>query len=124
MLENTLSIVIESLKNKHNLSEYQIKQLLKVMKFWKKDDYIYPGYLKSKLNISIIDAYGILETVKSMGILDNVYEVYCRECSKSKGVFLNTLTSMEEDLSCDFCNHEFNSLEDTIVLYKVISDGE
>lgn len=120
MLENTLSIVIENLKSKHNLKDYQVKQLSRNMKFWKRGDYIYPGHIKSKLNISIIAAYEILETIKSMGILDNVYEVYCRNCSKSKGIFLDTLTDIKEDLSCDFCNHEFNSLEDTIALYKVI----
>lgn len=123
MLENTLSIVIENLRNRHDLTEYQVEKLSKIMKFWKKGDYIYPGHLKSKLNISIIDAYKLLETVKAIGLIDNVYEVYCRKCSKSKGIFLNTLTSMNEDLSCDFCNHEFNSLEDTIALYKVIKDG-
>jgi len=124
MLENTLSIVVESLRNKHKLTEYQVKQLSRVMKFWKNGDYIYPGHLKSKLNISIIDAYELLEIVKSMGFIDNVYEVYCRKCSKSKGIFLNTLTSMKEDLSCDFCNHKFGTLEDNIALYKVIKDEQ
>ncbi|WP_252225470.1 hypothetical protein [Clostridium sp. ZBS2] len=124
MLENTLSIVIENLKIKHNLTDYQIKQLSKSMKFWKTGDYIYPGHIKSKLNISIISAYEILETIKLMGILDNVYEVYCRKCSKSKGVFLDTLTDIKEDLCCDFCNYKFDALKDTITLYKVIYNGK
>lgn len=123
MLENTLSTVIENLRNKHNLTDYQVKKLEGFMKYWKVNDYIYPGLLKSKLNISIKDAYQILEYIKSLGILENAYEVYCRQCSKSKGIYLKSLTSMPEDLSCDFCNKEFNPLEDTVVLYKVKNNG-
>lgn len=124
MLENTLSTVIENLKSRHNLTNYQVKQLSRNMKYWKCGDYIYPGHIKSKLNTSIISAYEILETIKLMGIVDNVYEVYCRNCSKSKGIFLDTLTDINEDLSCDFCNHKFDALEDTIALYKVISNED
>ena len=123
MLESTLLNVIESLKIKHKLTAYQERKLTNYMRYWKEDDYIYPGVLKSKLNISIKETYEILEYIKSLGILENVFEVYCKSCSKSKGLYLKSLTDMPEDLSCDFCNHEFNVLEDTIVLYKVKSNG-
>lgn len=123
MLENTLITVIENLKIKHRLTEYQERKLTDFIKYWKINDYIYPGLLKSKLNISIKDAYEILEYIKSLGILENAFEVYCRKCSKSKGIYLKSLVDIPQDLSCDFCNNEFNSLEDTVVLYKVITNG-
>lgn len=123
MLENTLITVIENLKIKHKLTEYQVRKLTDFIKYWKINDYIYPGLLKSKLNISIKDAYEILEYIKSLGILENAFEVYCRKCSKSKGIYLKSLVDIPQDLSCDFCNNEFNSLEDTVVLYKVITNG-
>lgn len=123
MLENTLITVIENLKIKHKLTEYQERKLTDFIKYWKINDYIYPGLLKSKLNISIKDAYEILEYIKSLGILENAFEVYCRKCSKSKGIYLKSLVDIPQDLSCDFCNNEFNSLEDTVVLYKVITNG-
>lgn len=123
MLESTLLTVTESLRNRYKLTSYQEKKLVEFIRYWKINDYIYPGVLKSKLNISIKDAYEILENIKSMDILENVYEVYCKKCSKSKGVYLKSLNSLPEDISCDFCNHEFNVLNDTIVLYKVKSNG-
>lgn len=123
MLESTLLTVIENLKSKHKLTVYQEKKLTEFMRYWKTNDYIYPGVLKSKLNISIQEAYGILEDVKSIGLLENAFEVYCKKCSKSKGIYLRSLTDMPEALSCDFCNHEFNALEDTVVLYKVKTNG-
>lgn len=119
MLESILLPVIENLKNRHKLTLYQEKKLTDYMRYWKEDDYIYPGVLKSKLNISIQEAYEMLEYIKSLGLLEYAFEVYCKKCSKSKGLYLQTLTDMPKDLSCDFCNHEFNALEDTIVLYKV-----
>ena len=53
MLESTLLNVIESLKIKHKLTSYQERKLTDYMRYWKEDDYIYPGVLMSMLNISI-----------------------------------------------------------------------
>ncbi|SHH90541.1 hypothetical protein SAMN02745135_02616 [Caloranaerobacter azorensis DSM 13643] len=122
MSPDILLNVIENLKTKYNLTEYQIKQLSKSMKTWKLNDRVYPSALKSRINVDIVTMYKILEEIKDMGILETNYEVYCFECSRFKGKLLRTLTDMPEDLTCDFCNHTFDPLEDTIKIYRVIKD--
>lgn len=83
-------------------------------------DYVYPGHLKSKLAIDIKTAYKILEELKKQGYLTNLYEVYCFECNKSKGIFLDSLEKFELDWYCDFCGKSLSLGEDVIVLYKVV----
>jgi len=84
-------------------------------------DFIYAGHLKSKLGIDIKKAYEILEELKEDGFLTNLYEVYCTNCSRSKGLFLNSIKDFKEDMCCEFCDYELKPLEDLIVLYKVVS---
>lgn len=62
----------------------------------------------------------MLEELKSKGYLTTIYEVYCNECSRSKGIFLNSISEFNEDYCCDFCNKQLNPMDNLIVLYKVI----
>ena len=122
MLESILYEVIENLKQKHSLTDYQIQELQLSLKYWYKKTLVYPSALKSKLNVDILKMYEILEDIKSMGILERNYEVYCAKCSHFKGKILRTPTDMDKDLSCDFCNHEFDPLNDTIMIYRVVKE--
>ncbi|MGG0480450.1 hypothetical protein ABE039_20780 [Priestia megaterium] len=120
MLENILSTAIKNLTDKHELTEYQVKQLKKYVELWDEGEYIYPSTLKSKLNVDIVKTYKMLEVMRKMGILQRSYEVYCPNCHRFKGKILTTLTEVDPDLNCDFCNHDFDPLEDTIMIYKVL----
>lgn len=62
----------------------------------------------------------MLEDLKEQGFLSNIYEVYCFDCNKSKGIFLDSITSFSPDMCCDFCGKELTLEENIIVLYKVI----
>lgn len=83
-------------------------------------DFIYAGQLKSRLVISIEEAYRILEDLKNEGFLINIYEVYCHDCSRSTGKFLNSLEEFNSESYCDFCGKLFTLEENVIVLYKVV----
>lgn len=87
----------------------------------KEGDYIYPGHLKSKLNVDIHVAYEILEELKKLGFVQNLFEVYCFDCNKSKGIFLDSLEHFNPDWHCDFCDQPLSIENNIIVLYKVIS---
>jgi len=121
MSEITLLNVIENLKNSYRLSEYQKAKCDEFFSFIKIGDYIYPGNLKSKICISISEAYSFMEELRKHGFVINVYEVYCSSCGKSKGIYLESLVDFKEDSACDFCNEELSPDNDLIVLYKVIS---
>lgn len=122
MLEGISQTVIDNLKQKHSLTDYQTNQLQLSLKHWTKNTLVYPSALKSKLNVEILKMYDMLEDIRAMGILERNYEVYCFKCSHFKGKILKTPTDMPEDLSCDFCNHEFDPLNDTIMIYRVVKD--
>lgn len=70
--------------------------------------------------MNIKTAYLFMEDLKTAGFVKNIYEVYCMECGKSKGIFLDTLTDFDENYTCDFCGSSLSVSKDIIVLYKVL----
>ena len=83
-------------------------------------DFIYPGHLKSKMVVDIKVAYQLLEKLKKQGFLIILYVVYCFDCNKSKGIFLESLEEFNPDWHCDFCEKQMSIDENIIVLYKVV----
>lgn len=112
------------MKSRYSLTPYQVRSLSKLISVWHEGDYIYPGHVKSKTCIEITQVYNILETFKEKGYVDIIYEIYCTGCSRTKGKFITTLSDIDENTTCDFCNKTLNTLDDTIALYKVIKEGE
>ena len=120
MSKNTLCNAIKTLELQYPLSEYQKKKYEGFFSVLKPGDFIYPGSLKSKMAVDIKIAYAMLEELKKQGFLKTIYEVYCFECSKSKGIFLESLEEFDPDWHCDFCNKPLSLENDIIVLYKVV----
>lgn len=112
---------MKNLELKMNLTSYQKKQCEEYFNLLKEGDYIYPGYLKSKMFTEIEVVYKLLETLKNEGYLVKQYEVYCKNCCESKGVFLNSISEFNADIYCDFCNKPMNALDNLVILYKVIA---
>lgn len=106
---------------KYQLTPYQQKKCREFFLVQKKGDYIYAGHLKSKLSIDITTAYKMLEELKEQEYLSVIYEVYCYSCSRSKGIFLESLSDFDKDGYCDYCGIKLSPFENIIVLYKVIS---
>lgn len=102
------------------MTPYQQKKSEEYFSILRPGDYVYPGHLKSKLVIDIKEAYYILEELKKQGYLRNLYEIYCFDCNKSKGIFLDSLEQFDPDLYCDFCGKKLSIEENIIVLYKVV----
>lgn len=102
------------------MSEYQQKKCREFFCAQKVNDFIYAGHLKSKISVDIKVAYQMLEELKKEGFLSNLYEIYCFDCNKSKGIFLDSVASFNPDLYCDFCQKKLTVEENIIVLYKVI----
>lgn len=120
MSEVTLLSVIENLKKQYNLTPYQRKQCDKLFSIIHPGDFVYPGHLKAKLVIDIKTACLFMEDLKKAGFVKNIYEVYCTQCGRSRGIFLETLTDFDEDFTCDSCNNLLSISQDIIVLYKVL----
>lgn len=120
MSEITLINAVKNLKAVYHLTEYQNKKLESYFSAVLIGDYIYPGVLKSKTGIDIKIIYEIMEELKKQNFVNNIYEIYCSNCYRSKGRFLESLREFKEDFYCDFCDEKLNIAEDIIVLYKVV----
>ena len=120
MSEPTLLAAITNLQAKYHLNHYQSSKCHDFFSYIKIGDLIYPGHFKSKILVDIKTAYSFMEELKNLGFVKNVYEVYCTECGKSKGVFIESLSDFKIDMACDFCSKDLSVFEDVIVLYKVI----
>lgn len=101
------------------MTPYQQRKLDEVFSVIKPGDFIYAGQLKSKIVISIEVAYQFLEEIKKCGFLTNIYEIYCHDCGKSTGMFLESLDEFTDDKYCDYYGKNFSLEENVIVLYKV-----
>ena len=111
---------ISNLITLHHLSQYQATRIKEYFSHIKIGEYVYAGIIQSRLNISIDDAYFILEELKKQGFLVHWYEVYCHNCNRSTGVFLDTPRKFNPDQCCSYCDSQMSIGENLIVLYKVV----
>ena len=120
MSETSLLNAIENLIVLHHLSQYQAARIKEIFSCIKTGELVYAGMLKSRLNISIDAAYIILDELKEQGFLVHLYEIYCHECNRSTGLFLDTPRRFNPDQCCDYCGKQMTLEENLIVLYKVV----
>lgn len=106
----------------YQLAPYQKQKIEEYFYSLKVDDCIYPGQIKSKFVMDVKDVYVLLEELKHEGYLEYLFEIYCFECNKSTGLFIDSLSDFKADTYCDFCNHELNVMDNIIVLYKVVKN--
>ena len=106
MSEDSLLIAIENLITLHHLSQYQATRIREIFSCVRIGELVYAGMLKSRLNISIDAAYIILDELKEQGFLVHWYEIYCHECNRSTGGFLDTPRKFNPDQCCDFCGRQ------------------
>lgn len=121
MSEITLCNATKNIELQYQLTPYQKKKCDQYFYYLKIGDLIYPGQLKSSMAIDIRTAYQILEGLKNQGYLSVVYEVYCRNCSRTKGIFLDSISEFNPEYHCDFCGHHLDVIGDLMPLYQVIS---
>ncbi|WP_308894517.1 response regulator [Candidatus Desulfosporosinus nitrosoreducens] len=83
---------------------------------------MYPGVLIRKLGISQSQAYKVLDALKRLGLLEVNYELYCHECGQFKGPIFETFGGIPDELDCEYCGERLDPLDNSIVIYKMISD--
>ena len=83
-------------------------------------DLIYPGNLKADLTVDTATTYKMLEELKKHGYLSTVYKVCCHNCGNSKGMILNSILEMPDDIHCASCGQRLNIADDLIVIYRVV----
>lgn len=120
MLLSTLSIIESAANDKLN-NTVNISALLDFFKNYKKNMWIYPGVLKRKFSLSLVETYEFLAALEKKEILQSYYELYCSNCQKSMGT-VRLFNELPETFECELCHNELNTIENTILIYKVIKD--
>lgn len=96
------------------------EKLSNALRFYKSKDVIYPTALQRNVNISIKEAYEILEVFEENGYVKSFLQVYCPKCQKFSGHFYEVLEDIEEDLYCMHCDEEIdNPIAHAVIVYKV-----
>jgi len=83
--------------------------------------WIYPGVLKRKFELTADEVYYLLSEMENEGILQSYYELYCSHCQKSMGV-VHLFNELPEMFMCEICDEELSTLENTVIIYKVVQD--
>jgi|SRR5699024_159565 len=121
MLHNSFLITNKNLTIK--LDKNQKEKLSLLFKHYNVGNYIYPGVLIRELNIDMYAAYDILGILEKAGFLQELYEVYCPNESKSTGILYENLLDLLGDevvQSCPECGGKINIQEDNILIFKVL----
>ena len=120
MLQNTLSNIKVLFKTKLEMNDATIDSYASLLKNYKIGMWIYPGIIKRKLNIPIVDVYYSLALLEEEKIVHSYYEIYCNNCHKSLGYIFEAINEIPYDFECESCHDVFRSLDNTILIYKVI----
>lgn len=124
MLPNTLLKIEETLKKGPILPSEKLERFLSILKRYRKNEWLYPGILIRKLDITSSQAYQVLEILKDLGFLEVNYELYCHTCNTFEGNIYETFSQIPKELECEGCDTELNPLINSIVIYKVVSDAD
>lgn len=122
MLQNTLSNIEVLFKTKLRMSNTTVNSYITLLANYKTGMWIYPGVIKRKLNIPIVDVYYSLALLEEEKIVHSYFEIYCNNCHKSLGYTFEAINEIPYEMECESCHDVFRSLDNTILIYKVIAE--
>lgn len=117
--------LLEKIKKWNDVEQFfdnnQIDVFMNVFKNYSENKFVYPTVFKRN-GLSIEKVYMILHYLKSKGILKVYFEVFCHECKNSNGEIYNTIAEIPTDLECQNCGNKLCSLNNFIMIYKVVKE--
>ncbi len=120
MLQNVLSQLETPLLESGLISKDKIAILLNHLGSYNPNTLLFPGTLKRRLNIPMLDAYKILYQLQIMGVVQRVYEPYCHCCDVFYDQTFKSLKEIPRHACCPQCGSNFNLATDIIVVFEVI----
>lgn len=120
MLPDILSKSITKVTADFNISNEQ--KIIELFIPYLKDDkkqFVFPGAVSRKLNISIDQAFILLNVLKNDGLLKRVYEFRCPD-TQYKKIFKDiSYINLPEKTLCEDCGEEFVLRDNLYVVYEV-----
>lgn len=120
MLSDILINIELTLREKIELNDEILKRLINLLGNYRTGMWLYPGVLKRKLGLSMVEVYDILQVLEQDGFLESYYELYCSECQKTSGIVLKTFNEIPDTFECEMCHEEKRAIENAVQIYKVI----
>jgi hypothetical protein len=122
MSPNLLSQIGEWIKDNNLADETTTNAFLNTLKNFSNGNYIYPGLIMRKLNLSTEKVYNLLNMLSDKYILKENYEIYCHFCSKYHHKFYEYYGDIPEYVECESCFNKLVRSQNVVVIYKVIKD--
>ena len=120
MLLSTLENIKILINSNEIIPDKKTPVLLDVLSHYKKDQWLYPGVIIRKVNISMSDTFKLLHTLCKHGFLELNYELHCPICQETVESYFKTFNSIPKTYECEECSRDFNALENSYMIYKVI----
>ena len=121
MLQSTLS-KIERIASNEFMESVDINEFRELFSSYKKNMWIYPGFIIKKLKLKPKVVYQFLMDLEKENIVKGYYELYCGHCQKSMAR-VESFKDIPETFVCDYCDEELIGIENALIIYKVICDG-
>lgn len=120
MLSSTLENIKILFYNNKIIPDEKITVLLNLLSHYKKNTWIYPGVIIRKVNISMRETFEVLNMLRKHGYLELNYELHCPICQKTVESYFSTFNSIPKTYECEECARDFNALENSYMIYKVV----
>lgn len=122
MSQGILMDIEQLVKKMKSINDEKVKILIQFLAGFNRNEYIYPGALISKLDITSEVAYKILRELETNNYVSKSYEVYCKECSIFKGTIYDFFADIPDEIYCPQCLKRLDPINDTIVIYRIVTD--
>ena len=120
MLSDTLlsTGIVEKLSTL--LDNSQLKQLVSLLSSYHSGMWLYPRAVKRKIGLTTALTYEVLHEISSQHLINGHYKLLCDSCNNSAGGIYETINELPETFYCKLCHDELPSIENAVLIYKVI----
>lgn len=122
MLSDTLAKIKILLQNNELLCEEEIEGVCRLLSLYRTDMWIYPRVFTRKIPLSIDKTYALFCLLVNNNIVKPYYELICFNCNHPTGKIFETLNGMPQTFECEHCHETMVSIENSIVVFKVIEE--
>lgn len=110
----------ESLLKNLKLTKTELNKFIDIFSHYSKGKWVYPGAIHRVTKIDIKKVYQILNILEKEKAVEHYYEIICSDCKRSTGEVYKHIDDIPEDYYCEYCENEGISMDNAIMIYKVL----
>lgn len=105
---------------KIKITETELNKFIEIFSHYSKGKWVYPGAIHRVTGIDIKKVYQIFNYLEKEKIVEHYYEIICNNCKRSIGKAYRFIDDIPEDYWCEYCEENGNSIDNAIMIYKVL----